>query len=79
MFWTEWSSDPKIERADMAGEWRTTLMSKNLVTKPNGLALDRQNQKIYWADAHNDLVGLGLVNRKYVRSMKFCFCIDWRE
>lgn len=50
MFWTDWGSKPKIERATLAGNLRKTLVSTNLLW-PNGLSIDMSEDKIYWCDA----------------------------
>jgi sugar lactone lactonase YvrE len=62
-----WSSDSKIERADMAGEWRKKLIMTPSSTsvQPIGLALDRQTQKVYWADAHQDKIVESDVHRMH--------------
>lgn len=39
-----------IERAGMDGSNRETIVSHNL-TWPNGLAIDYDNARLYWADA----------------------------
>ena len=48
MYWTDWGSIPKIERAGMDGYGREFLVTEQL-TWPNGLAID--GQKLYWTDA----------------------------
>nr|XP_054761163.1 low-density lipoprotein receptor-related protein 4-like [Lytechinus pictus] len=50
MYWTDWGSDPKIERSSMDGSERRVLVSYGLFW-PNGLVLDRDEQRLYWADA----------------------------
>ena len=51
MFWTDWNRDnPKIERSNMDGTERVTLVSEGLGL-PNGLTLDTENQRVCWADA----------------------------
>ncbi|XP_064646226.1 low-density lipoprotein receptor-related protein 2-like [Lineus longissimus] len=59
MYWTDWGKNPKIERATMAGNSRTVLISENLGW-PNGLSLDIDPEiglpKMYWADAKMDVV-----------------------
>lgn len=49
MYWSDWGDNPKIERAGMDGSSRITLIKDNL-TWPNGLAIDHDAGKIYWAD-----------------------------
>ncbi|KAM8806535.1 low-density lipoprotein receptor-related protein 2 [Eudromia elegans] len=51
MYWTDWSSSAKIERATLGGNFRTPIVSTNLVW-PNGLTLDYEEQQLYWADAN---------------------------
>lgn len=50
MYWTDWGSEPKIERAGMDGSHRQTIVSYD-IKWPNGLTLDLVLKKIYWADA----------------------------
>lgn len=49
MYWSDWGEKPKIERAAMDGTTRITLITHNL-TWPNGLAIDHNAGKLYWAD-----------------------------
>lgn len=50
MYWTDWGANPKIERAGMDASSRMVIISSNL-TWPNGLAIDYDTQRLYWADA----------------------------
>lgn len=50
MYWTDWGSNPKIERAGMDASSRIVIISSNL-TWPNGLAIDYETKRLYWADA----------------------------
>lgn len=50
MYWTDWGANPKIERAGMDASSRIVIISSNL-TWPNGLAIDYETQRLYWADA----------------------------
>ncbi|KAL3841911.1 hypothetical protein ACJMK2_020000 [Sinanodonta woodiana] len=52
MFWTDWGEVPKIEGAGMDGNLasRSVLVDENIFW-PNGLAIDYEDLKIYWADA----------------------------
>lgn len=51
LFWTDWGEIPKIERAGMNGHPKTrkVLVSDDIFW-PNGLSVDYQAEKIYWAD-----------------------------
>jgi len=53
MYWTDWGSSPKIEKASMDGTSRTVLFGTGL-RWPNGLTLDYDTQTLYWADAWLD-------------------------
>uniref|UniRef100_A0A8C9SXP4 Low-density lipoprotein receptor-related protein 2 n=1 Tax=Scleropages formosus TaxID=113540 RepID=A0A8C9SXP4_SCLFO len=50
MYWTDWGSNAKIERATLGGNFRTEIVNSSLVW-PNGLTLDYDEQRLYWADA----------------------------
>ena len=66
MYWTDWGASPKIERAGMDASNRLVIISSNL-TWPNGLAIDYESQRLYWADAGMKTIeyaGLDGSNRK---------------
>ncbi|XP_075584012.1 low-density lipoprotein receptor-related protein 6 isoform X6 [Pelecanus crispus] len=50
MYWTDWGEVPKIERAGMDGSSRSIIVNTDIYW-PNGLTLDYEEQKLYWADA----------------------------
>ena len=54
MYWTDWGTEPRIERADMDGENRIVIVNDNLGW-PNGLTLDRPSARIIWADARTEV------------------------
>ena len=43
MYWTDWGSEPAIERAKMDGTHRSTLVTEDLKW-PNALALDKTSR-----------------------------------
>ena len=53
MYWTDWGTVAKIERASMDGTSREVLHNTNLVW-PNALTLDYDTQILYWMDASLD-------------------------
>lgn len=55
MFWTDWGTPTKIERANYDGTDRRALHTKHLQT-PNGLAIDVNGSRLYWVDAGTDVV-----------------------
>ena len=66
MYWTDWGSRPKIEKAEMSGKQRVVLVSSSL-TWSNGLALDQEKNRLYWVDAGSDkLEYLDLIKNKRV-------------
>lgn len=72
IFWTDWGSNPKIERATLAGQGRTTIIassSTHMLKYPNDIIVDYKDSKIYWVDAGLDVVGKGdLDGRKIQQS-----------
>jgi len=49
MYWSDWGTVPKIEQAGMDGSQRAPFITHNL-TWPNGLAIDHDLRRLYWAD-----------------------------
>ncbi len=58
MYWTDWGANPKIERAGMDASSRIVIISSNL-TWPNGLAIDYETKRLYWADAGMKTIEFG--------------------
>lgn len=50
MYWTDWGETPRIERAGMDGSTRKIIVDSDIYW-PNGLTIDLEEQKLYWADA----------------------------
>lgn len=50
MYWTDWGEEPRIERAGMDGSNRKIIVEVDIYW-PNGLTIDLDEQKLYWADA----------------------------
>ena len=55
MYWSDWGTYPQIERANMDGSSRTTLVSSGL-RWVNSLALDFKKRLLYWCDASLDKI-----------------------
>ncbi|KAG8234142.1 hypothetical protein J437_LFUL007508, partial [Ladona fulva] len=55
LFWTDWGPNPKIERAEMDGSNRQSII-KESVFWPNGLTVDYTVDRIYWADAKHHVI-----------------------
>ena len=62
MYWSSWSNtQPTIERASMDGSMRKTLVQFSSsfwqpLARPNGLALDPENRRLYWVDTGNSVI-----------------------
>ena len=52
MFWSDWGSHPRIERASMDGSQRTVIVQEKIYW-PNGLALDYPNRLLYFMDGYH--------------------------
>jgi len=61
MYWTDWGVEAKIESAALDGTNRTVVINSSLVW-PNGLAIDRLEHRLYWADAELDQIETAFVN-----------------
>ena len=55
MYWTDWGTNARIERAYMSGVGRAAIVSSSLQW-PNGIAIDFTQQKLYWTDAGLDKI-----------------------
>jgi len=51
MYWIDWGSPAKIERASMDGTNRQVLISGDHIEHPSGLAIDYTTRKLYWVDS----------------------------
>ena len=72
MFWTDWGKHPKIERAELDGSHRITLVNTS-VAWPNGITIDFHEQKLYWVDAKLDkieIMNLDGSNRRVILDSK---------
>jgi len=54
MYWVNGGQEPKIERADLDGSNRRTIVRN--VTRPTGLAIDFSLGLIFWVDAENKVI-----------------------
>ncbi len=55
LFWSDWGKKAKIERSFLDGSNRIVLVNQDIYW-PNGIALDLQQEKIYWSDAKTDKI-----------------------
>ncbi|CAG9854879.1 unnamed protein product [Phyllotreta striolata] len=55
VFWTNWGPNPKIERCEMEGINRKSIITES-VFWPNGLTIDYTANQIYWADAKHNVI-----------------------
>ena len=55
MYWTDWGTIPKIERSDLDGGNRQTIVQGDLKW-PNGLVIDQASLRLFWADAGLDKI-----------------------
>ena len=55
MFWTDWGTNEKIEKASLNGGQRVAIVTTSLYY-PNGIELDKGKKRIFWVDAGYDRV-----------------------
>ncbi|XP_021709286.1 low-density lipoprotein receptor-related protein 6 [Aedes aegypti] len=94
MIWTDWGESPKIERASMDGDPQSrVVLVHDRIFWPNGLAVDLENELIYWVDGNLhflDVMNLDGSNRRtlvnnldYPYSLTFApnylFWTDWQD
>jgi len=61
IYWTDRGIGAQIESAALDGTDRNVVISSSLVW-PNGLAIDRLEHRLYWADAQLDRIEMVFVN-----------------
>ncbi|XP_046577867.1 low-density lipoprotein receptor-related protein 4-like [Haliotis rubra] len=61
-FWTDWGVEPRIERASMDGSDRSTFVSLDKNSWPNGLAVDSKSRRLFWVDAQFNTVSMIFLN-----------------
>ena len=69
MYWANGGWDPKIERADLDGSNRYTVITN--VTRPTGLTIDFSLGMIFWVDGENKVIecaNLNGTNRQTIAS-----------
>lgn len=71
MFWTDWGSTPKIERASLAGVDRTVLvyLSSSSQFWPMAVFIDYTEDRVYWIDAYDDVIDSTDLNGKNRRML----------
>lgn len=55
MFYTKWLIVGSLERANLDGKNRTTLVNRKIIY-PLGLTLDLPKEHLYWVDTYNDAI-----------------------
>ncbi|GMT30081.1 hypothetical protein PFISCL1PPCAC_21378, partial [Pristionchus fissidentatus] len=55
LFWTDWGQNPRIERANMDGSNRMTIVNTKIYW-PNTIALDLTTDRVYFADSKLDYI-----------------------
>ena len=90
MYWVNGERDPKIERADLDGSNRHTVITN--MTSPSGLTIDFSLGLIFWVDGEIKVIecaNLNGTNRRTVASelpnpfaltqyMDYIYWTDWR-
>ena len=61
IYWTDWGELAKIDSAALDGTDRMVIVNTSL-RWPNGLAIDRSESRLYWADANLDRIEMIFLN-----------------
>ncbi|XP_058794698.1 low-density lipoprotein receptor-related protein 4-like isoform X2 [Phymastichus coffea] len=64
VYWAEWGDHPRIERANLDGSNKKSIISTDL-SLPNGLSIDYGARKLYWADALKDRIEVADLHGRY--------------
>lgn len=70
MYWVNAAGKPEIEKADLDGSNRHTVVA-NLESSPSGLTIDISSELIFWVDGYNKVIecaNLNGTNRRTVAS-----------
>ena len=51
IYWTDWGTVPKIEKATLTGEYRHLIITSS-ISRPSGLTIDHVTSRLYWVDAN---------------------------
>ncbi|KAK4295463.1 hypothetical protein Pmani_031983 [Petrolisthes manimaculis] len=66
LIWTDWGSNPKIERAYLDGSGRKVVVGEGLHW-PNGITLDYPTETLYWVDAKQHVIEAAHINGSHRR------------
>ncbi|GFR28637.1 putative vitellogenin receptor [Trichonephila clavata] len=92
MYWTDWGNKPRIERSEMDGGNRMTIIADTLGW-PNGLTIDKENAQLVWADARRHVIEACNLDGQHRRVLvsdvphpygiavtnRFIYWTDWSE
>ena len=68
IYWTDWGRPAKIESAALDGTDRAAVVDTS-IGWPNGLAIDRIEGRLYWADANTDKIEMILLDGSQRRTL----------
>ena len=69
IFWSDWGSNPKIERSSMDGADRKTILGSDTLRWPNAVAVDQLLNRLYWVDSGNGYIASSDFDGKDVRQI----------
>ncbi|CAD6208044.1 GSCOCG00010318001-RA-CDS [Cotesia congregata] len=64
LFWCRMGKSPSIQRAYLDGSNRRVIVADNLAD-PNGLTIDLEHRRLYWADMRNNRIEMSDLNGNY--------------
>lgn len=69
IFWADWGDQPKMERADLNGKNRKTILDSSEVMWPSSIAIDATLERIFWADMNKRRICSSDIDGKDVREI----------
>lgn len=64
LFWSDVGKEPAITRSTLAGSQLEKIVTLN-IKWPNGLTIDFEQDKLYWADAYYDKIEMSDLDGNY--------------
>lgn len=71
VYWSDWGTDPKIERAGLDGSHREAIIRDPHVAWPNGITIDHSTDRLYWCDGRLNTISASRLDGSHVEVILF--------